>query len=527
MNNILTKVLTTDFNSGDYCNDYKKKLKNNCYDNFISLNKQYDLKEIVSYLKELNLIDDLSSIVSSMDHRLLYLSFTHGYMHNERVIFFAFVLAKLKKLSDEDLEILMDAAMYHDIARMNDVEDNAHGWAAISRIDKIVKNKKIYENEENLNLLKFIIDFHSTQDFMFEVLLENHEILDRERAKTLAYTFKAADSLDIVRLSMGKKVTALNSSYFKIPEAFSLIKVAHQLNEMYLSHLNKLENNKAFDELTDVYDEELFFHGIGFDFFKLESILEKGILSKNKLKNYNLDLSSNYRGYNFNDYICVACYDDQYFCKNSAFNTHIRDYISFYISDINVIEGIPKSSYTNVEFQKILNENGEQPISNEVYKDERFVKDDIQTEKISGIVIKKENLNKKITEVNYMNVDYHYEIVFNKVNYYILNIQTILGYDIGLNDLNQFLINIKQYELKYNKNDFKDVTSYFEYIQSQLDSINKVIGTYFELMYQKLLGKKDIKVIDVMDYIAKKHNLKINDKFDNLITFSNEQFTLK
>lgn len=523
MDSILSKVLATNFKFGNYCNDYNKKVKNNCYGNFISLCKQYDLKEIIIYLKELNLIDDINNISSKMDRSLLYTSFTHGFMHNERVLFFAYVLAKLKKLTDEDLEILMDAAMYHDIARINDYEDDIHGLGAANRIDKVVKNKKIYENEENLNLLKFIIDFHSTKDEMFQVLLENHEIKDKNRAENLAYSLKAADALDRVRITMGKNKSDLNPKFLKIPEAFYLIKVAHQLNELYLSYLNNLNQKDIYKELNEKTGEEIFFHGIGFDFFKLESILENGILSKNILVQKKINTSSNFNGYNFNDYICVACYGDEYYSEKSAMNGFIRNSIAFYITGIDVLEGTLATDLTVAEF---FTHDKKKPLKANIMKDERFVKNYISLDKIKGLVIPKSCLNLSLQDLNYMINSHEYKVIEEKVNYFLKNIEKVLGFNLEKTELNAIMENLLSNELNFKKSYVKDVTKYYEQVEIQFLKINKIIGSYFELMYKKLLGKSDIKLIDVMNYTAEKHNLNI-EELNDLILFRSEQLILK
>ncbi len=521
--NLLSNVLATEFNYGDYCRDYNKKIKNNCYGNFLSLYNQYDLKELILYLNELGLVDDIKSIVDKMDKSILYSSFTHGYMHNERVIFFTYILAKLKNLSSEDLEILMDAAKYHDIARINDYEDDIHGLGAANKIEKIVKNKKIYENKENLNLLKFIIDFHSTKDSVFEVLMENYEIEDKERAEILSYTFKASDALDRVRLTMGKKKTDLDPSYFKIPEAFSLIKVAHQLNELYLSQLNLLENKDIYKELEDQIGKDLFFHGIGFDFYKLDSILEYGILSKNMMEQKQINSSVNFNGNNFGNYICVACYGDEYYGKKSAINDFIRNSISFCITDIDVIDGIPVKDLTMSEY---INYDKKEPLKANILPDERFVKDSIPLEKINNIVLSKEFMNLNLSQLNYMINSHQSKVIEDKINYFIKNIEKVLGTKLDTSELDNIIEYLKQNESYFKNSYVKDVTKYYELIEKEFNKINIIIGKYFELMFQKLIGKSDIKLFDVMNFIAERHKLKL-EELDDVIIFKTEQLTLK
>jgi len=47
-----------------------------------------------------------------------------------------------------------------------------------------------------------------------------------------------------------------------------------------------------------LFDRSKYFHGIGFDFLRLKSILEKGILSEQAAQQENINFKRNYGGYN-------------------------------------------------------------------------------------------------------------------------------------------------------------------------------------------------------------------------------------
>ena len=80
------------------------------------------LLEIDKYLDEENKIE-LLKILKNIKINKLYHSQIHGLFHSEKVTLFAFLIAKHLNLNPVDFQIIMDAAMYHDIKRQNDLED--------------------------------------------------------------------------------------------------------------------------------------------------------------------------------------------------------------------------------------------------------------------------------------------------------------------------------------------------------------------------------------------------------------------
>ena len=80
----------------------------------------------------------------------------------------------------KSISIITDAALYHDIGRINDYEDSLHGYCSANRIDTVVKHP-IYKDIENLNILKAIMDGHSVSDERRDRFIDDYEITDVER----------------------------------------------------------------------------------------------------------------------------------------------------------------------------------------------------------------------------------------------------------------------------------------------------------------------------------------------------------
>ena len=67
------------------------------------------------------------------------------------MVLFGYLLGIHENLSSEEFEILTDAAMYHDVGRMDDYEDEFHGYASALKLERILGSKPIYQNHENMD----------------------------------------------------------------------------------------------------------------------------------------------------------------------------------------------------------------------------------------------------------------------------------------------------------------------------------------------------------------------------------------
>lgn len=243
-----------DFNS-NYDNDYKKKMKSDCYDEDV---KQVELYDVLNYLDENGYLEDIFDEIKSIKKDKLYKSFTHGYLHNERVLLIGYYIAKKRNMNEKNMKILLDACKYHDIGRHNDSIDDAHGLVSANLIQKVIGDDPFYEDSDNLNMLKCAIDYHSTNDRLMESMLQTYEIKDKVSEMEIMKVLKDSDGLDRVRLSMGARSSELNPDYLRTEEALSLVKFAHQLNELYLYSFNKANNQDELDFLKKEHEKEMY-----------------------------------------------------------------------------------------------------------------------------------------------------------------------------------------------------------------------------------------------------------------------------
>lgn len=202
-----------------------------CKDNYNGFEEQYTLKEMIEMLVKKGALIKLYDETGDINKDVLYKSHTHGIKHNQRVIFFAYIICLFENVTGDDYKIVMDACKYHDIGRTNDEEDAEHGIRSSQMIYEMFKGNGIYCNSENLNYLRSIVELHSNSDSDNRYYFEKYKLKDYNRFKKLYKILKDADGLDRVRLCVYyPDVVWLDPKYLRTKTGVKLIKLAHEVN---------------------------------------------------------------------------------------------------------------------------------------------------------------------------------------------------------------------------------------------------------------------------------------------------------
>jgi hypothetical protein len=124
----------------------------------------------------------------------------HGVKHIKRVLFLTVLMSYIDELSEADRKILAYASLYHDIGRTHDWEDEGHGMKSVLKMEKLKLPTKGL-TEEEVNILKFIMKYHSIRDEVGLKKIQTEKgIQDKDRAIDLFLRFKDCDGIDRVRL---------------------------------------------------------------------------------------------------------------------------------------------------------------------------------------------------------------------------------------------------------------------------------------------------------------------------------------
>lgn len=123
----------------------------------------------------------------------------HGIKHALNIALFAFIITNYINIPEKDINLLIDAALLHDIGRINDFDDMEHGKNG-AQIAYTLKKNDSYYTSENLKLLLALIEGHTHETYDNQ-MIEKYKIEDVLRYKNLLQIIKDADIIDRVRLS--------------------------------------------------------------------------------------------------------------------------------------------------------------------------------------------------------------------------------------------------------------------------------------------------------------------------------------
>ena len=144
----------------------------------------------------------------------------HTKAHSARVLLLALLIGHQKGLSDEELEKLGMAAIFHDSRRLDDGIDKGHGSRAAAYY-------KDYCREQDLNFdahTYYITYYHDQDDSLGLAEIAKSPAIN-ERGVLLYQIFKDADALDRFRLGPD----AFDENFLRTEEAHGLVDFAKHL----------------------------------------------------------------------------------------------------------------------------------------------------------------------------------------------------------------------------------------------------------------------------------------------------------
>lgn len=481
------------------------------------------MKDYIDNLKDFNK-EEFLKILNDIDKKQLYNSPIHGLYHSEKVLLFSYLIGKYYNFNEQDMRIICDAAKYHDIGRVGDDENKFHGNKSSENIDSVIK----YDDEYELALLKAIMNEHSRPDNeadrSFDDYFWSFEDEDpyysegkiREYKKRYNFLYKVlkdADALDRFRL-IGT-CAALDEDYLRLDYSKELISMAEEINDKYIEYF---ENNPDLADLNT--GEGVCYHGFGVDFFKLETILEHGILSFREMKKKEITGAQNFPGGNCRNY--VSCVVEDLVKEDEPLNSSA--YKNFTMNSINI-------KTVNIKWFEASNEDNlpmalckGRPYKKADYSDERYVRNSIEPEKFDKLFLSNDLANKKLVDCEYITPALNKDILKKRVGHYLSH----TGNDIDnekelakiLKEYYAILADHRNEEDNCNnkKQYLKDVKKKVLEVSNRLQPhIGKMVAKY----YGELLNKDymDITVLEALIYELQRleYNTEFKEENNNLV----------
>ncbi len=138
------------------------------------------------------------------------ISSLHGVRHTQRVHIHAQRLTELLEWERADRDLVLSAALWHDIGRTGEGVDPGHGWDSVARADELGLTAAL--PDEDAAVLRFAIERHSLSDRGAEESAQElaaaddgaFRLVDPQRALRVLRLLKDADALDRIRIGFGE-----------------------------------------------------------------------------------------------------------------------------------------------------------------------------------------------------------------------------------------------------------------------------------------------------------------------------------
>lgn len=236
------------------------------------------------------------------------------------------------------------------------------------------------------------------------------------------------------------------------------------------------------------FNDNTLLHSVMFNPFKLESILQNGIMSFNEASKSNSSFTRNTFGYNFDDYISMTRYMYVSFGdKNTSFYNYTLKGITLIVEDQNFIYD-HKDMYFN-------------------YPDEVFVKDKVDKENIKGILLPLKYLDYLLEELPMFNLKSTSYVNIKHTCDDLINYLKTLNYDVNMPLYNIYLNDLYQVVLKLQKDENNSMLLE-EFMECKI-SLNEFIAKEVQNAFDKKFNKKFTTLEEMTTFIAEKYNKKI------------------
>lgn len=236
------------------------------------------------------------------------------------------------------------------------------------------------------------------------------------------------------------------------------------------------------------FNDNTLLHSVMFNPFKLESILQNGIMSFNEASKSNFSFTRNTFGYNFDDYISMTRYMYVSFGdKNTSFYNYTLKGITLIVEDQDFIYN-HKDMYFN-------------------YPDEVFVKDKVDKENIKGILLPLKYLDYLLEELPIFNLKSTSYVNIKHTCDDLINYLKTLNYDVNMPLYNIYLNDLYQVVLKLQKDENNSMLLE-EFMECKI-SLNEFIAKEVQNAFDKKFNKKFTTLEEMTTFIAEKYNKKI------------------
>ena len=160
-NNIVNKFFSNNyvFTSIDIENDFYSFYLDAKNSGFDLINYDY----IVKTLNSSNLTEIYLNTIKEYNDELITQIGILGMSHIIRTSLFLLIISVLERINEKDFKLLLESILYHDVGRVNDIDDEMHGFNSTKKISFL----KEYYSQEDYNMICALITAHCLDDKLY------------------------------------------------------------------------------------------------------------------------------------------------------------------------------------------------------------------------------------------------------------------------------------------------------------------------------------------------------------------------
>lgn len=214
--------------------------------NYGTLPEQISITDFYSQVLNLPQYSYLIQKIASKEKLYLNESKIHGENHSNNVTLFATYIATLSNIQERDIKTIIEAAIYHDIGRVNDNFDYNHGTLGAVKYGAKIS----CPNDISVNEVKFLIEAHALSKVEdINLLFNRYQIPEKEQERLyqMATILRDADALDRTRFQLLNPTNNLKPEYLTHDISKKIIESCQRLN--YIIYQDYVKSNQHQEEI--------------------------------------------------------------------------------------------------------------------------------------------------------------------------------------------------------------------------------------------------------------------------------------
>ncbi len=194
--------------------------------------------------------------------------YNHDLKHVERVLIYVKMIINKMDNPNINEELLMLAALYHDVGKTHGASGSEHGIVGASYFKKIMQDKM---DPKDINTICLLIYQHADESDTISFEDSEYTIEEKKSIQLMSDILKDADALDRNRLNYPLPIGGCDPEKLRTKEAKEILPITDELYEEYNrliiktvedeTHKRVLDNYETLDEWISEYEdgkEEMF-----------------------------------------------------------------------------------------------------------------------------------------------------------------------------------------------------------------------------------------------------------------------------